>query len=389
MSASALRGGAVMVVGEALAVLVAVLVFAVFLTLVGAEPWAVLGDMVDGAFGSTFSLQNSLVRAAPLMLTALCTLLPARIGMVVIGNEGALLVGGLGAATTATLLAPHLSAPWVLLAALPAGALAGALLIAFVGALRVYRGVNETISSLLVFYIALAIFLYLVEGPLRDPASLNKPSTFPIAEDHMLGSLPGLDVHGGLALGVLCCLVAYVYIEHTRFGFAARVVGGGPRAAQLVGLPVDALTIVVCAAAGAAAGLAGSVEVMAVHGSANASLYAGYGFAGILVAFVARQHALAVLPVALFLGGIEASGGLLQRRHDLPDAAVDVFKGLVFLAVIGSEPYVQRLRTWALRDVLARDALTGAAPATEPIPTLPVATTAQLPDPEPQTGTQP
>jgi general nucleoside transport system permease protein len=202
------RGGAAMVLGEALAVLVAVLVFAVFLALVGAEPWAVLGDMVEGAFGSTFSLQNSLVRAAPLMLTALCTLLPARIGMVVIGNEGALLAGGLGAAASATLLAPHASAPWVLLTALVAGALSGALLIAFVGALRVYRGVNETISSLLVFYIALALFLYLVEGPLRDPASLNKPSTLPIAEAHMLGSLPGLDVHGGLALGILCCLVA-------------------------------------------------------------------------------------------------------------------------------------------------------------------------------------
>jgi simple sugar transport system permease protein len=276
------------------------------------------------------------------------------------------------------LLAPHASAPWVLLTALVAGALSGALLIAFVGALRVYRGVNETISSLLVFYIALALFLYLVEGPLRDPASLNKPSTLPIAEAHMLGSLPGLDVHGGLALGILCCLVAYVWIDHTRFGFAARVVGGGPRAAQLVGLPVDSLTVLVCAAAGAAAGLAGSVEVMAVHGSANASLYAGYGFAGILVAFVARQHALAVLPVALFLGGIEASGGLLQRRHDLPDAAVDVFKGLVFLAVIGSEPYVQRLKMWALRDLLAQGALTGADPPREPAPALPVHTKAQV-----------
>ncbi|HEY6876524.1 MAG TPA: ABC transporter permease [Polyangiales bacterium] len=342
MSSAGLRGGLTVVACEAAAVAFATCLFGVFLLIVGAEPFAVLGDMFEGAFGSSFSFQNSLVRAAPLMLTALCTLLPARIGMVVIGNEGALLAGGLAAASSAVLV-DELGLPGVLPLALAAGALAGALVIILVGALRAWRGVNETISSLLLFYIVLAVFLYLVEGPLRDPASLNKPSTLPVAEAHMMGNLPGLDVHGGLALGVIACLLAHVWIEHTRFGFAARVVGGGPRAAQLVGLPVHALALVVCAVAGAAAGLAGAVEVVAVHGSANASLYAGYGFAGILVAFVARHHALAVLPVALFLGGIEASGGLLQRRHDLPDAAVDVFKGLVFLAVLGSEPW---LRTW-------------------------------------------
>jgi ABC-type uncharacterized transport system permease subunit len=338
-----LRGPITVVACEAAAVAFATLLFGAFLLVVGAAPFAVLGDMFEGAFGSTFSLQNSLVRAAPLMLTALCTLLPARIGLVVIGNEGALLAGGLAASACAVAL-QSVGAPLVLPAALLAGAIAGALVIAIVGALRELRGVNETISSLLLFYIVLAVFLYLVEGPLRDPASLNKPSTLPVADENMLGNLPNLDVHGGLALGVLACLLAYVWIDHTRFGFAARVVGGSPRAAQLVGLPVQTLSLLVCAAGGAAAGLAGAVEVVAVHGTANASLYAGYGFAGILVAFVARHHALAVLPVALFLGGIEASGGLLQRRHDLPDAAVDVFKGLVFLCVLGSEPWVRTLR---------------------------------------------
>lgn len=362
MSYASLRAGLAVLLGELLAVAVAVALFGLFLTLVGAAPLAVLGDMIEGAFGSRFSLQNALVRAAPLMLTALCTLLPARIGLVVIGNEGALLAGGLAAALAGTTLASALPAPLVLPGALVLGMAAGALVLTFVGVLRVFRGVNETISSLLIFYLVLALFLHLVEGPLRDPGSLNKPSTAPIAEAYMLGNLPGLDVHGGLALGVLACLLAYVFIEHTRFGFAARVVGGGPRAAELVGLPVGALALSVCAAAGACGGLAGAVEVLAVHGSANASLYAGYGFAGILVAFVARQHALLVVPVALLLGGIEASGGLLQRRHDLPDAAVDVFKGLVFLAVIGGEPWVQRLRAWALRHELAGAVLEGGTP---------------------------
>ncbi len=343
------RGSAAVTLVQLGALGAATLLFAGLLRLVGAAPGAVLADMVEGAFGSRFSFENSLVRAAPLMLTALCTLLPARMGLVVIGNEGALLAGGLASAALGAALEPVLAPYWLSPLLLLAGALAGALPIALAGVLRERRGVNETISSLLLFYLTLAVFLHLVEGPLRDPTSLNKPSTVVLGEPLRLGTLPGSDVHWGLLLGVLACLLAHVWIEHTRFGFAARVVGGGPRAAQLVGLPVFTLTLSVCGAAGAAAGLAGAIEVLAVHGSANASLYAGYGFAGILVAFVARQHALAVIPVAVLLGGIEASGGLLQRRHDLPDAIVDVFKGLLFLAVLGSEPLAVALRGRAER----------------------------------------
>ena len=334
---------------ELLAVCVSLGLFAVFLTVVGAPPLAVFADMLQGAFGSMFSLQNSLSRAAPLMLTALCTALPARMGLVVIGNEGALLLGGLTAAATAMALGGTLGPGLLLPAMLIFAAAVGGGWIALSGWLRQKRGVNETISSLLLFYIGLGIFLYLVEGPLRDPSSLNKPSTYPVGEANMLGNLPGMDVHYGLLFGVVACLLAYVLMEHTTFGFAARVVGGNPRAAQVAGLPITRLMLTVCTLAGAAAGLAGAVEVVAVEGSANSTLYAGLGFAGVLVAFVARQHALAILIVAVLMGGIEASGGVLQRRHDLPDAAVDVFKGILFLVILASETYVARAQAAAQR----------------------------------------
>lgn len=325
---------------ELAALLVATALFGIFLASVGAEPFAVFADMYTGAFGSAFATQDSLARAAPLMLTALCTALPARLGMVVIGNEGALLLGGLAAAASAMALPPGLSPNIVLPSLLLAGALAGGLWIALAGFLRERRGVNETISSLLLFYIGLAIFLYLVEGPLRDPSSLNKPSTYPVGDAYMLGDVPGMTVHLGLVFGLIACLVSYVLMEHTTFGFAARVTGGNLRAARVMGLPVTRLVLITCGLGGAAAGLAGAVEVTAIHGSANATLYAGLGFAGILVSFVARHHALAVIPVAILMGGIEASGGILQRRHDLPDAAVDVFKGILFLVILASETYV-------------------------------------------------
>jgi len=160
----------------------------------------------------------------------------------------------------------------------------------------------------------------------------------------VVGSFPGLDVHWGLGFGIVFCLAMYVLVKHTTHGFAVRIVGGNARAARLAGLPVGALMLAACALGGAAAGLAGMVEVAAVHGSANASLIAGYGYAGILVAFIARQNPLAIVPVAVLVGGLAASGGMLQRRLDLPDATVLVLQGVAFMLILASETIYGRVK---------------------------------------------
>jgi simple sugar transport system permease protein len=185
---------------------------------------------------------------------------------------------------------------------------------------------------------------HFVEGPLRDPESLNKPSTRHIGEANMVGSIPGLDVHYGLVAGVLACLAAYFLMYRTVFGFSAKIVGGNQRAARLSGVQVGRIVVVTCVLAGAAAGVAGAFEVAAVHGRANASLVAGYGYAGILVSFLARHNGLAILPVGLFLGGIAASGGLLQRMVGLPDASVGVLQGILFVLLIASDTFYGRIR---------------------------------------------
>src|SRR5258706_14992009 len=249
----------------------AMALFGVFVALLGHNPLQVYELVYRGGFASSFSWQNTLSRAAPVMLTALCVALPAQAGLMVIGSEGALVLGGLAAAVTGHLLAG--AAPLtVKISMAVAGLFVGGLWIALAGALRQYRGVNETISSLLLTYIPIALFNHLVEGPLRDPSSLNKPSTAHIGDVNMLGNLPGLDIHWGLAYGVVFCAAMYVLVRYTTFGFALRIVGGNPRAARLAGLPVGRLVLIACLLGGAAAGLAGAVEVAAVHGSANASL---------------------------------------------------------------------------------------------------------------------
>jgi general nucleoside transport system permease protein len=331
---------------------VSAVLFGLFIAIAGKNPLDVYAEMYRGAFGTWFSFQNTLLRAAPLMLTGLCTALPARLGLIVIGGEGALVIGGTAAAWAG--LGFQGSGPYTVLIAMAVTAMiTGGIWIGAAGALRALRGVNETISSLLLAYVGIALMNHLVEGPLKDPASLNKPSTMHIGEENMLGPFMGLDVHYGLLYGVIACIGCWVLMEHTTFGFSARIVGGNPRAARLSGLGVPKLVIITCAIAGACAGLAGMVEVAAVHGKANASLVAGYGYTGILVAFLARHNALLIMPVALLLGGISASGGLLQRAFDLPDATVNVLQGILFLVILASDAYRGKIQLFRRRPAAA------------------------------------
>jgi simple sugar transport system permease protein len=318
------------------AIALALLLFGAFVALAGVSPVEMWLTLFKGAFGTWFAWQNTLQRAAPLMLTALCVALPAQAGLIVIGGEGALVLGGLACAALpyAVPLPDHLAGTVLVCAA---GAVAGALWVMLAGWLRQYRGINETISSLLLAYVAIGLFKHLVEGPLRDPASLNKPSTLALSEGMRIGGIAGSDVHWGLALGGVACVALGLWLRWTPQGFALRVVGGNPRTAQLVGLPATRLILLACALGGACAGLAGAVEVAAVHTNANASLIAGYGYAGILVAFIARQNPLAIVPVAIVFGGFGAAGSLLQRRLELPDASVLVLQGMAFVLILASE----------------------------------------------------
>jgi general nucleoside transport system permease protein len=307
-----------------LALAIAAALFALFLLAIGKSPVDFVSYVWRGGFGTAFSFQNTLQRSAPLILTALAVAIPARIGLIMIGGEGALVLGGFVAAAVAIPMIGVLP-PSITLAIMVAFAMiVGAFWVGLAGFLRYARGVNETISSLLLTYIGIAIMNFFVEGVLRDVSNPNKPSTKPLGDAYMIGKIPGTDVHWGFAVGILLCIALYFLLERTTFGFAARVTGGNFRAALAQGLPVGRLIVACSAIAGACAGLAGFFEVAAIQGRANASLAAGYGFTGILVSFLARHNPLVIPPVAILFGGIVAAGGLIQRRMGLPDATVQV-----------------------------------------------------------------
>jgi simple sugar transport system permease protein len=349
-----IRRGAEYVAIPLFALAVSAILFSVFLLALGKSPLEFFQLVERGGFGTAFSLQNTLQRSAPLILTALAVAIPARIGLIMIGGEGALVLGGFGAAVVAIPMVGHIPAfPTLCLMAVTA-AIVGGGWVGIAGWLRHARGVNETISTLLLTYIGIAIMNFFVEGALRDLSNPNKPSTKPIGEAYMVGHIPGTDVHWGLPAGIVLAILLQILMARTTFGFAIRVCGGNPRAALAQGLPVGKLIVVCAMISGACAGLAGFFEVAAIQGRANASLVAGYGFTGILVSFLARHSPVAIIPVALLFGGIVASGGLIERRMGLPDATVLVLQGLTFLVLLVSETLYGRFAIFRVAGAVER-----------------------------------
>jgi simple sugar transport system permease protein len=350
-----LRSSAEYVAIPLFALAASALLFALFLLTLGKSPIEFFQLVVRGGFGTTFSIQNTLQRSSPLILTALAVAVPARIGLVMIGGEGAFVIGGFASAAIAIpFVTWHVPPALTWAVMLAVGTAAGAVWVGIAGFLRYARGVNETISSLLLTYIGVAIMNFFVEGSLRDLTNPNKPSTMPIGDAYMIGKIPGTDVHWGLVVGIGLAVFLYVLLSRTTFGFAVRVSGGNARAALAQGLPVGKLIVSCCLIAGACAGVAGFFEVAAIQGRANASLVAGYGFTGILVSFLARHNPLAIIPVAIMFGGIVASGGLIQRRMDLPDATVLVLQGLTFVVLLVSETLYGRFKIFQVQGTADR-----------------------------------
>ena len=202
--------------------MVSMVLFGIFVASAGADPFEVYQTMYRAAFGTSFSWQNTLIRAAPLMLTALCTALPGLSRINYHRGRREQWSWGPFAALPRSLylMAP----PMVVLTTMALmGMVAGGSGSTIGGALRHYRAVNETISSLLLNYIAIAMLNHLVTSTFRDPESLNHPSTHHIGEANMIGPHSRDKPPLGIGIRVVACILAWFLMHHTVFGFASQI----------------------------------------------------------------------------------------------------------------------------------------------------------------------
>ena len=287
-----------------------------------------------GAFGSwdTFT-SSTLVRAVPLILIGLGISVAFRGGALNIGAEGQFYAGAI-AATWVGLHVAGQSAPIATAALLLAAAAAGLCWVAVPVWLKLRFGVIEVISTLLLNFVALSLVSFMVQGPLQERGRVY-PQSDAIAEAARLPLLPGSRLHAGFVLAVAGGLILWFLFAKTLWGFRLRVVGMGPRAAEVSGRidsqRVNAMALLI---SGAIAGLAGGVEVSGVSYALFQNLSPGYGFTGIAVALLGGLHPLGVIVAGILFGALEAGAGAMQRDAGVPAVAVYVVEAVVIIVVL-------------------------------------------------------
>ncbi len=329
MTVLRLRGPAM----AALATATFLVLAAGFFLLIGQPPVEMIVQMARYAFGDGYSLSETLVKTTPILLCAIAVVLPARLGLISVGADGQLYFGAL--VGTWVMLSFYEASGWFLMPAmLVAAAAGGALWSAFPGWLRARLGVNETISTLLLNYIAVLLVNFAVYGAWKDPANLGWPATRPFPEAATVPSFFGTRVHLGLAIGLVAAIVLHVVVSRSRWGIALDVLRNNRKVGEGVGLGFGRNVLLVMAIGGALAGLAGICEASAIQGRLQPGLSLGYGLTGFLVAWLSGHHFLRIIPVSLLIGGLIAAGDALQLFAKVPASSAMVLQGLLFVAAL-------------------------------------------------------
>ncbi len=312
----------------------------VVLSASGAHPLPALTALVAGAAGDRFALTDTVLKTCPLLLTGLAVALAFRCGFWNIGAEGQLLVGAL-AATTVGGAAHAAPFPLPVLAALAGAAAAGALWAAIAALLRIARGVNEIVATIMLNFIAARVLGWAVHGPLMEAAA-RYPQSDPVPATALLPVIAGR-VHAGVLLAVALAVVVWFLLFRTVIGFGWRAVGDNPRAARVAGLSPARALLTAVLASGALAGLAGGVEVLGVTGRLFEQFSGGQGYTAIAVALLGRLHPGGVAVAALFFGALAAGSGAMQRVAGVSAVFVAIIQAGTLLALIAIEarPHAQ------------------------------------------------
>jgi ABC-type uncharacterized transport system permease subunit len=323
------------------AIVVALIIGGIVLALVGGNPFRAYAHIARASFGSVGVFSDTLVKATPLILTGLACTVAFRMKLWNIGAEGQLFVGAFAA--SAIVLWPVLPAETpkllMLLTMAVAGFIAGALWGFVPGILKAKLKVNEVVTTLMMNYIALSwnnFFIYAVwsEGGFQMSPVFPRSAWMPRLADYaeQIPAFRGLTTHLGLLLGMIAAVVLWWVLYRSRWGYEIDLIGDNPNAARYAGINIVRNTVLVMMLSGGLAGLAGMSEISGVVHRLQSAISPGYGFTGIIVAWLSKLNPLVVIPVSILFGAL-----LLAGREIQPSGIPKLIQGIILFCLISSE----------------------------------------------------
>ncbi len=287
-----------------------------------------------------------LIKASPLALIALGLSVGFRANIWNIGAEGQLTLGAIAAGGVALWLHDSESV-WVLPLMFVAGALGGMAWAAIPAVLKNRFNASEILVSLMLVYVATLLLSWLIHGPWRDPDGYGFPQSLLFSEAATLPILlSGTRIHAGVLLTVVALGLSYIFFRWSVLAFQMRVVGLAPRAAAYAGFNEKRMVWVGLLAGGAAAGLAGTIEIAGPIGQLLIPLSPGYGFAAIIVAFVGRLHPVGILLASLLMALLYLGGESAQMQLALPSSVSGVFQGVLLFFLLATDVLINFRLHW-------------------------------------------
>ncbi|WP_459697584.1 ABC transporter permease [Acidisoma sp. C75] len=307
---------------------------ALLIAAAGGNPATAFRAMLLGAFGSPYRIGTLLNRTSPYLLSGAGLALCFRAGVINIGADGQIALGGVGA-TAAVLAWPAAPSLLSCVVAMVAAALCGALWSGIATALHLGRRVHEVLATLLLNFVALLLVQLLLSGPLGQPgAGFLQSPLLPRAD--WLWQMPRFFFHAGILMGLVAAVLLSLLLWKTPFGFAIRVTGQSRKAASYAGFSAAGVTWGVMLIAGALSGLAGGAEVLGLHHRLIEGFSAGFGFKAVTVALLGALEPLAVIPAALFIGALETGALAMQWQTGVPSSVVTVMEALTMLFILAA-----------------------------------------------------
>jgi simple sugar transport system permease protein len=323
---------------------------AIMLFILRVNPVEAYGALWEGAFGSTNAIAETLVKATPLLLVGLGICIAFRANVINIGGEGQMIIGGI-LATYIGLTFTNWPGWLVIVSAMVAGFLGGAIWGGIPGLLKAYFNVNEILSTVMLNAIAVQIMNFLLRGPMIDPAQLEKASKIPqtarLMDAFQLPRLAPTRLHLGFLIAVVLAFLVYILLWRTTLGYRIRAVGQNPFASRYGGIRVRRRIVTALLLSGAFAGLAGAIQVYGVNyrmitdGSASGFTGAA-GFNGIVAALFGQLHPIGTIPASIFFGALLVGANKMQRVVQIPSALITALNGLVVIFVVSSEIWRKR-----------------------------------------------
>lgn len=339
--------------GPILALILTLLFGGAVFYLLGFSPVKTLYAFFIAPISSFSGISELLLKASPIILCALGLSFCFRANQWNIGAEGQLLCGAMAASATALYLA-NWESPWLLLLVLLAGILAGMAYAAIPAFLKIHFQTNEILSSLMLTYIAAECLKYLIYGPLKDPNGFGFPESELFSTFATVPVLfEGTRLHQGVLITPVLALLFYFLEKKHIFAYRVRLTGVAPAAAKYAGFSQSRIIWCVFLISGAAAGLAGALEVTGLIGQLVPSVSPGYGFTAIIVAFLGRLHPIGIVFAGLAIALTYLGGEALQlvdiktlqlspemQLAALPKAVGDVFQGAILFFLLMTEVFI-------------------------------------------------